>query len=246
MFSFASSKDHSVRKRIIASAYSKTAISQPRTQSIISSCTSKLVDFLEKHTDNISTHCKPVVVRNVFRALQSDLFSAFAFSEEAGTAYLDRLQVGPNTLEDLGMVDMDMLHDEKRDAFFFWESETPFKYLTCLIDPNGRKAHRKAEFWLLKLVSRHMHRSLTRRSTTRNMSLDSSIYDKLQEWSDPQSGRAMNWKEKASEVKDHAGRGVLIVSVKVQLMHDSSRTRCGPSSPRIHSAPGFHSFRRPI
>ncbi|KAL9637707.1 MAG: hypothetical protein Q9164_002032 [Protoblastenia rupestris] len=214
MFSFGSSQAHAKRKRIIASAYSKTAISQPRIQDLIRSRTAKVVRFIETQTSNTETShgsSGPIVVRNVFRALQSDIFTAFAFSDEDGTRYLNRLRTGPNTMEDLNMEDMNLLHDERRDEFFFWESEKPFKYIKYLVDRHGPKTHERAQRWLSKLVSKHEERltsSMSDRETKKPMRIfDSGLYDKLQLWRSQETGRSLDRKERASEIMDHAVAG---------------------------------------
>ena len=212
MFSFGSSQAHAKRKRIIASAYSKTAISQPRIQDLIRSRTAKVVRFIETQTSNAETShgsSGPIVVRNVFRALQSDIFTAFAFSDEDGTRYLHRLRTGPNTMEDLNMEDMNLLHDERRDEFFFWESEKPFKYIKYLVDRHGPKTHERAQRWLSELVSKHEERStssMSDRETKKPTRIfDSGLYDKLQLWRSQETGRSLDRKERASEIMDHAG-----------------------------------------
>jgi len=212
MFSFASSRAHAERKRILASAYSKTAISQKRVQDLIKARTSKVTRFFEKQTSSDTTfhgNSGPVVIRNVFRALQSDVFTAFAFSDLDGTRYLDNLKKGPNTLEDLGMDDMDLFHDERRDKFFFWESESPFKYVGGLIGWDGPEAHERAQIWLSKLVRRHENRSSSdkfdRGSEKQMRMFNTGVYDKLLFWRSQGTGQPLDWKERASEIMDHAG-----------------------------------------
>ena len=212
MFSFESSQAHAQRKRIVASAYSKTAISQQRIQALIRDRTAKVADFIEKQTKSdgaLHATSGPIVVRNVFRALQSDIFTAFAFSDAHGTCYLENLKFGPNTLEDMGMDDMELLHDERRDKFFFWESEQPFKSIRYLIDRHGPRSHERAQRWLSELVRKHEKQSGTSnpdwgRKKQLN-TLNSGLYDRLQFWSGPETAQPLHWKERASEIMDHAG-----------------------------------------
>lgn len=157
MFSFTSSQAHKQRRRIIAAAYSKSAASHHRVQAIIEARVAKLLTFIHNQSGNgeaLASSTGPLVVRNLFRALQADIFTAFAFSEQEGTTFLDNLKAGPNTMEDLGMGMMDVCHDEKRDKYFFWESGKPFKYIAQLLDRNGQIAHTKAQTWLAGLAQK--------------------------------------------------------------------------------------------
>ncbi|KAG7004303.1 cell division control protein 45 [Physcia stellaris] len=161
MFSFTSSQAHKQRRRIIAAAYSKPAVSHYRVQAIVEIRVAKLLNSVNNLSGNgevLASSTRPLVVRNLFRALQADIFTAFAFSEQEGTTFLDDLKVGPNTMEDLGMGMMDLCHDEKRDMYFFWESEKPFKYIAQLLDRNGPIAHRKAQDWLAGLARKFEER----------------------------------------------------------------------------------------
>lgn len=98
MFSSTSSRAHSSRKRIFASAYSKTAITQDRVQDIITSRVAEFVSFVGRQTSSDETFhgvSGPIVIRNVFRALQVDISTAFAFADEAGTNFPGLFEEGP-------------------------------------------------------------------------------------------------------------------------------------------------------
>lgn len=215
MFSSTSSRAHSSRKRIFASAYSKTAITQDRVQNIINSRVAKLVGFVGRQTSSDETFSGtsgPVVIRNVLRALQADIFTAFAFADEAGTTFLDNLKKGPNTLEDLNMTAMDLFHDEKRDEFFFWESEKPFKYFASLLARNGLKSHETAQRWLMDLVRPYEAKVRSKKSIQSSddgiKHFNCSVYDKLLLYKNPKTGKPLDWTERASEIMDHAGEGI--------------------------------------
>lgn len=212
MFSSTSSRAHSSRKRIFASSYSKTAVTGDRVQSIIKSRVAKIMNFLERQSSSNSTFhgsSGPVVVRNVFRALQADVFTAFAFAEGEGTDFLNHLGKGPNTLEDLGMGMMDLFHDEKRDEFFFWESERPFNYIGKFLARNGPKSHERAQRWLMELVKPHETRLQSRdpiKSTEKGLcQFNGGVYEKLMFYKNPETGNPLDWTERASEIMDHAG-----------------------------------------
>lgn len=213
MFSFKSSQAHITRRRIYAMNYSKSAISQPHVQNIIKTRISTLIRFIAQQTSSTSRtdgKSSPLVVRNLFRALQADVFTAFAFSETVGTNFLDNLGVGrANTSEELGMDLIDLFHEDKRDAFFFWESESPFKYFARLLGWDGPVAHMNAETWVSNLISRYeaslqvspkdMHPMNQKRLG------DNSVYGKMLVWRNTQTGRPLSWEERASEMMDHVG-----------------------------------------
>ena len=176
--------------------------------------TAKLLDFINHQSsiDGFSAgKTGPLVVRNLFRALQADIFTAFIFSEEEGTTFLDNLKVGPNTTEDLGMGMLDLCHDEKRDRFFFWESESPFKYIVHAIDRNAPIAHLKAQAWLAGLAQKFEERErLAKRDACppeEMRSSDQGVYSKLLHWKDV-SGRPLSFEQRASEALDHAGQSI--------------------------------------
>ena len=212
MFSSSDKHFHSKRRRIFASAYSKTAVCQPRTYDIIKKCTNKVANFLECATSEVQPSMglsRPIVMRNIFRALQSDVFTAFAFSEATGTRYLDGLNAGSNSPEELGMADMDLLHDEKRDRVFCWESETPLKYIGRLLGWDGPELHRKAQKWLLGIIQQH-ESSIQTISVESNhhdalKPFESTVYEKLRTCKDRENGQNLTLEERASEIMDHAG-----------------------------------------
>ena len=68
----------------------------------------------------MSTPNFPLVVRNIFRALQIDTVTAFAFSIEDGTNHLGKLSSKSyNTVEDLALDPLKSFYDEQNQDFFF-------------------------------------------------------------------------------------------------------------------------------
>lgn len=200
------------RRRILASSYSKSAISHRSNQKIIKNSAEKLVHFIEQQTCLDYTGRRrsgPIVVRNAFRALQADVFTGFAFSEVDGTNFLDNLTVGPNALEDIGMSMMDLCHDDRRDRFFFWESEKPFKKILRFIKPNAFAIHTKAQMWVSEIISRYESKIYLSKEVaySRNPaeSLETGVYKKLLMWRSPDNGKPLDWNERASEIMDHLG-----------------------------------------
>lgn len=240
MFSIASTQAHTKRKRIFASAYSKTSISQDRTQNIIKSRTAKILKFIGQQT---STHPSylgktgPMIVRNVFRALQADIFTAFAFSETDGTNFLENLKAGPNTQEDLGMDMMDLFHDDRRESFFFWESETPFKHFSRFITPNGVAAHIRGQRWLGEIISRYETREKMKYVDGDEQQLGNfeyGTYKKLLLWRNSETGEPLDWNERASEIMDHMGNSTLLLSLDEYLIFVSGWTRRCTCSSGVH------------
>ena len=213
MFSFVSSQAHSKRRRIYATSYSKSSISQPNVQDIIKTRTSLLNRFIAQQTGSAgrpNRKSSPLVVRNLFRALQADIFTAFVFSESTGTNFLGNLTVGrANTAEQLGMGVIDLFHEDKRDGYFFWESESPFKFLAHLFGWDWPVAHESAESWVSSLMSAYesgvqallQESSLEKKPPRAN----GSVYGKIMAWSHPETGSRLTWDERASEIMDHIG-----------------------------------------
>jgi len=210
MFSCQSSKAHRERRRIFATAYSKTAVSQPSVQILIKQRMAKLLRYLDQQTNPEfakSDPSSPVVVRHVFRALQADIFTAFVFSATEGTTFLDKLGGGPDTMEELDMRVIHLGHEDRRDAYFFWESEKPFKHIKYLLNRSGLKAHKKAEAWL-KELAREYESNLSIEVTTEFADqklrlMEQSPYRKICLWKDSNTGRGLTFNERASEILDH-------------------------------------------
>lgn len=143
-----------------------------------------------------------------FSALFKPIFTAFAFSEQEWTTFLNDLKVGPNTMEGLGMGMMDLCHDEKRDKYFFWESEKPFRYIAQHSDRNGPIAHRKAQAWLAGLARKLEERvqlTIGPDHPQQNAGgFDQGVYSRLWRWKDD-TGRHLTFKERVSEIMDHTG-----------------------------------------
>ena len=222
MFCLKSSRAHSTRRRIYAMNYSKSAISQPNIQEIIKTRSSSLIRFIAQQkssTGRPNGKSSPLAVRNLFRALQADIFTAFAFSSSIGTNFLGNLNVGrANSAEQLGMGVIDLFHEDKRDAYFFWESESPFKSLAHLIGWDWPVAHQNAETWVFNLISSYESRTqLLKGSNPDNKPprADGSVYGKLMAWTHPETGRGLTWDERASEIMDHIGSSPKCVRILV-------------------------------
>ena len=231
MFAFNGAQAHRERRRVLAAAYSKSAIAHSRVQGLIKARTTKLVQFIDRQLSDGSASfgfTGPLVIRNLFRALQADILTAFTFSEQLGTTFLDNLKVGPNTIEDLGMEAMDICHDERRDTYFFWESEKPFKHIAHLIDRRCPMAHAKAQAWLARIAQKFEEgEKLDQEGASAlftNRAFNDGVYSRLWRWHDAR-GRALSFKERASEVMDHIGKSndCTLTSLTIEQWQDKTR-----------------------
>ena len=153
MFSFIPRSTHLARKRIFAPFYSRSSIHSPRVQHIPNRQTAKLTRFLsDQVTASPAGKSDHLVPRNFMRALGADVLTAFAFSDAAGTSFLDKLQAGANTMEELGMDIWELWHEEKRDSYFFFESQPELKRFLA---PHGRNAHVRFEAWVASVMKQY-------------------------------------------------------------------------------------------
>ena len=212
------------------------------------------MNFVERQSSSDETffgNSGPLVVRNIFRALQADIFTAFAFADGEGTEFLDHLKEGPNTLEDMGMGMMDLFHDEKRDEFFFWESEKPFKYVGSLLARNGPKSHERAQRWLMELVRPYEAKLQSRKSAeplgTGLKQFSGGVYEKLLFHKNPKTGIPLDWTDRASEIMDHAGTRFQILAISTPTnLTPSRRSRRRTSRFGVHCPTNQHPSTRPI
>ena len=201
MFTFQSSKAHTARRRLYAKDYSKSNISSSHVQGIIHDKISQLQSFLTHHTTK--TPNIPLVVRNIFRALQIDTVTAFAFSTNDGTNHLGKLSSkSHNTVDDLALDPLESFYDERNQGFFFWEVEAPFRYFRKIFAPNGINAQKKSERWMNKMIARFETRLHACKSPTEQRKLiAASVYGKMYQ------SQTLSKDEMAGEILDHVGAG---------------------------------------
>lgn len=197
-------------RRIFAATYSKSTMSQFRAQGIVTTRVAKLLEYIrqQRRSGPFSGDLGiPIVVREAFRALQADIFTALVFSEKEGTNFLEDLRPG---LKSESMDVMDFFHDDKREPFFFWESERPFKYFFRFIMPSGPAAQERAQRWLGEIISRYemVNQAPADPEDYRQhlRSFDCGTYKKLLLWRNPDTGRPLDWNDRASEIMDHMGK----------------------------------------
>ena len=207
MFSFSPCSDHLARKRIFASAYSRSSIHGPHVQRILRTRTEKLIHFLSNQLAAKSTgKSGHLVPRNLIRPLGTDIFTAFAFSEAEGTKFLDELRAGANTMEELGMEIWELWHEDKRDSSFFFESQPEFKSFSNFLAPLGRRNHVRFEAWVVSVMKLYETRmSCLGLEDEGRGDLERGIYWRLLTNTSSKARRQLSWRERASEIMDHMG-----------------------------------------
>lgn len=216
MFSFTGNADHAARRRIFSSNYLKSNVTSPYVQQIIQSRIEKLVGFIESAVEEDSKKTQPIVVRNIYRAMQSDISTRFAFADSYGTDWLNKLNGSVNESKDTGMHVMDFFHQELREATFFWESEAPFVYLNQLLAPNGPPEQQNAQKWASGLF--RGFEAILDESPDRDELVRQGVYGKLYTWRDSE-GEPLSFEDRASEMLDHIGMTSLKVGMYIcQLM----------------------------
>ena len=217
MFSSTSKDIHSRRRRLLGSSYSKTSVHRPRVQNIIKSRIGQLISFVEGQVtlqERSIRKTSPIIIRNVTRPLEADIYTAFAFSEAEGTHFLDNLSNGPNTVDETGMGQIDLFHDEKRDPYWFWEAEAPslFYRICPFLFPRGHKIHATAEKWISDLMSHYEDINPITKET------HESTYGKMFAWRDSRTGKPLTREERASEIMDDCLAGHDSVPAALEFM----------------------------
>lgn len=230
LVTFTCTQAHARCRRIFASTYSKTAIYHPRTQKITSR-TEKLLKYIH-HCSTLTSaapgsNSPPIVVWQAFPALQVDIFKAFAFSEAHGTEFLGNTNPSLRKGNDDGNNDtnpmsvLDLFHDEKRAEYFFRESECLHflkGFYLCWTKPVGYGAHLKAQKWMGEIIASYEggkggkmgsdHDGYLRREENYDGDdgVDCSTYQKLLRRRNPDTGRGLDWNDRASEIMDHISK----------------------------------------
>lgn len=143
----------------------------------------------------------------LLRPLGADIFNAFAFSDAEGTSFLDRLQAGANTMQELGINIWELWHEDKRDSFFFFESQPELKRFTDCFAPHGRDIHVRFEAWVVSVMKQYEAR-VSSRSKVKNKEIECAekgVYWRLLTHKSPITKQPLSWNERASEIMDHIG-----------------------------------------
>ena len=199
---------HLARKRVFAPVYSRSSIYSPRVQHILTTRTAELTRFLSTQIDiRPSSKSSHLIPRNFLRALGADIFTAFAFSDAEGTNFLGELRAGANTMKDLGMDVWDLWHEDKRDSFFFFESQPELKHLAYFFAPHGREIHVRFEAWVVSIMKLYEARvsSRTKVESEEKESAEQGVYGRLLTYTSPTTRQPLSWDERASEIMDHMG-----------------------------------------
>ena len=211
MFSFVPRSTHLARKRIFAPVYSRSSTHGPRVQHILSTRTAMLTQFLSNQTSVSPTgRSGNLIPRNFIRALGTDVFTAFAFSDAESTTYLNELRAGANTMKELGMDIWELWHEDKRDSFFFFESEPGLQVFRSFFAPHGRDIHVRFETWVESVMRQYEARvsSCFKSECEEKGSSEQGVYWRLLTYRSPTTRQPLSWHERASEIMDHMGTPV--------------------------------------
>lgn len=208
MFSCSPRSTHLARKRVFAPIYSRSSIYSPRVQHILKTRTAKLVRFLlHQVSDSPTGVTGHLVPRNSIRALGTDIITAFAFSDVEGTNFLDELRTGANTMQQLGMEVWELWHEDKRDSFFFFESQPGLKRFANFFAPHGRSIHMRFEVWVEAVIKQYEARvsPCVKVESEEKQNSEQGVYWRLLTYKSPTTGQPLTWNERASEIMDHMG-----------------------------------------
>ena len=208
MFSFAPRSAHLARKRVFAPVYSRSSIHSPRVQHILKTRTAQLTHFLAAQiTASATGKSGHLISRNFIRPLETDIFTAFAFSDAEGTHFLQELRAGPNTTKEIGMDIWEFWHEDKRDSFFFFESQPELKRFARTFAPHGRAVHARFEAWVVAIMKQYETRvsSCLGEGSAEKKNPEQGVYWRLLTCRDPTTKQPLSWRERASEIMDHMG-----------------------------------------
>ena len=110
-------------------------------------------------------------------------------------------------MEELGMDIWELWHEDKRDSFFFFESQLELKRFTNFFAPNGRYIHVRFEAWVVSVMKQYEAR-VSLRSKVKNKEIECAeqgVYWRLLTHKSPITKQPLSWNERASEIMDHIG-----------------------------------------
>ena len=225
MFSFTPRSAHRARKRTFAPVYSRSSIHSPSVQHILKSRTAKLAHFLSNQTTTSRTgRSGHLIPRNFIRALESDIFTAFAFSEAEGTNFLNALRPGANTMKEIGMDVWELWHEDKSGSFFFFESQPGLKCFARFFALHGRNVHARFEAWVMAIMKQYEARvsSYSKVESEEQESSERGVYWRLLTYKSPANRQPLSWRERASEIMDHMGTPAFLPSpILASCIHTS-------------------------
>ena len=241
MFSFILRSCHIARKRIFAPVYSRSSMHSPRVQHILKTQTAKLAHFLSNQVTASSTgKSGHLIPRNFIRALGADVFTTFAFSDAEGTNFVDGLQAGANTMEELDMDIWELWHEDKRDSFFFFESQPELKRFTDFFAPHGRDIHVRFEAWVASVMKQYEARvsSRSKVKSEETECAEQGVYWRLLTHKSPITQQPLSWHERASEIMDHMGApGFLRYTIFSPPLDTSPISHCSNQEHQLRVSP---------
>lgn len=101
----------------------------------------------------------------------------------------------------------ELWHEDKRDSFFFFESQPGFKRFVNFFAPHGRSIHARFEAWVVAVMKQYEARvSPCLKVESEEMEIsEQGVYWRLLTYRSPNSEQPLSWNERASEIMDHMG-----------------------------------------
>lgn len=101
----------------------------------------------------------------------------------------------------------ELWHEDKRDSFFFFESQPGFKRFANFFAPHGRSVHARFEAWVVPVMKQYEARVslLLKLETDEKAIPEQGVYWRLLTYKNPTTGQPLFWNERASEIMDHMG-----------------------------------------
>lgn len=101
----------------------------------------------------------------------------------------------------------ELWHEDKRDSFFFFESQPELKRFTDIFAPHGRDIHVRFEAWVVSVMKQYEAR-VSSRSKVKNKEIECAeqgVYWRLLKHKSPITKQPLSWNERVSEIMDHIG-----------------------------------------
>lgn len=110
-------------------------------------------------------------------------------------------------MHEIGLDVWELWHEDKRDSFYFFESQPGLKVVSTLFAPRGREIHVRFEAWVLRVMKQYEARvsSCSKTESEDKEVLERGVYWRLLTYRNPMTKQPLSWYERASEIMDHMG-----------------------------------------
>lgn len=122
-------------------------------------------------------------------------------------------------MQELGMDAWELWHEDKRDSFFFFESQPGFKRFADWFAPHGPSVHARFEASVVAIMKQYEARVSTclKVQSEDKEASEQSVYWRLLTYKSPQP---LSLHERASEIMDHIGKtGSVYFTNAVSYIH---------------------------